>query len=451
MENTNIQLSKEEHALRNGKIAPLFRRFAIPGVVGLLFLGIQSIIDGIILGNYLGANALASVSLILPCYSLMVALSIVIGIGCQTLVSISLGKMDRQGANDALRSGSTFIFTLSIVAALTLYFFAYEIASAIGANSVLIDGSVNYIRGLSPFIPVMTIFFFCDYTLKALGKPIYAMSIMSLSVVLNITFDLLFITQFNMGTMGAGLATGMAFSVGMLCSLPIVLMQRQRINIFEGRFKWSLVGRMFYNGSSEGVTELSSGVSILLFNITMMHYLGEVGVAAFTALEYILFVCITVFLGISDGIIPIVGYNYGAKQFDRIKQVLKLGVKVNSLIGLTLFTILMLFGEQIVSLFFSSADAKVVEIATSGTKIYAFAFLFNGLNILASSYFTAIANAKISIIISLLRGGVLIVPAVLLLPMLIGIEGIWLAIPLAEALTIVVSYLLVRRSIKGLR
>lgn len=234
-------------------------------------------------------------------------------------------------------------------------------------------------------------------------------------------------------------------------SLPIVLSQREKVNVFKGKFNIRLVGQMFYNGSSEGVAELSSGISILLFNVTMMRYLGEDGVAAFTALSYILFVCITVFIGISDGIIPIISYNFGAKNSQRISAVLKLALKTNFVIGLSIFILLVLFGRHFVQLFFTSESTTVVDIAANGTYIYAFAFLCNGLNILASSYFTAMANAKISIIISLLRGILLIAPLVYVLPLLLGVEGVWLAVPLAELGTLIVSYFLVRKSIATIK
>lgn len=446
MENGFV-LSREERELREGKIGKLFRKFAIPGVIGLLFLGIQAIIDGVILGNFVGANALASVSLVLPCYSFMAAIAIVMGVGCQTLVSIRLGEMNRQGANNALVSALLFILGFSFFTGFLIWVSAPQIAWLLGANEVLLPGAVSYMRALSPFFPVVVVLFYCDYVLKALGNPLYSMGVMVTTVVLNVVLDMLFIVTFGMGTFGAGIATGLAFSGGLLLSFPLVWRERQKVDIRKGKFSWKLVRQMFYNGSSEGMAELSSGISILLFNITMMRYLGESGVAAFTALEYILFICITIFLGISDGVIPIVSYNYGAGNHRRIRRVLSLAALTNLTLGGILFVGLLLFGEQIVGLFFRSGETEVIRIASQGTAIYAFAFLFNGLNILASSYFTAMANARVSIIISLLRGLILVAPAILFLPMLIGIEGVWLAVPLAEFLTLLVSAWLVRRSL----
>lgn len=450
MNNNDTALSTAELQLRDGAIGPLFRKYAIPGVVTLLFVGLQTIIDGVVLGNFVGANALASVSLILPCYSFIGALAIVMGVGCQTLISINLGRQNRQGANDALRSAAIFLIFFAIVASATAYIFAPEISSLLGANDALRQGSIDYFRALVPFFPLIVAMFFSDYVIKSLGRPVYSMVIMSVTVILNIGLDLLFIGVWNMGTMGAGLATGLAFTVGAAFNLPVVLRSKRIVNISRGHFAWRTVGTMLYNGSSEGLSELSAGISTLLFNLALMFYLGESGVAAFTAINYVFFIGTIIFVGISDGVIPIVSYNFGARQFKRIKITLRMAALTNSAIGVSLFLLLSLFGEQVISLFFRGEESQVIAIAANGTTIYAFAFLVNGLNILSSSYFTAMANAKLSVIISLLRGLIFLAAAIYILPMIFGIGGIWYAVPLAEILTFAVSILLVRRSLHKL-
>lgn len=442
-------LSETESMLATGAINKLFRRFAIPGVVGLLFLGIQTVIDGIMLGNFVGSNALASVGLVLPCYSFIAAVSVIIGIGCQTLVSINLGRQDRAGANNALTSGFIAIAFFTTLFAILLFVFAPHIPQLLGANTVLASDSVAYLRALSPFFPIIGVMFFSDYILKSMGHPIYSMVIMSGTVIANILLDLLFIVVFEMGVTGAGFATGLAFLLGSLCSLPIIFNRNNLISVQSGRFNMKLVWQMLYNGSSEGVSEFSSGISVIMFNIVIMKYLGENGVAAFVAINYVFFIGITVFLGISDGIIPIISYNYGANRWDRIKEALKLAFKTNLIIGITLFVLLMFFGEYLISIFFNSNDTEVLQLAINGAHIYAFAFLLNGFNILSTSYFTAMSNAKISIIISLCRGLVFVAICIWLLPEIFGVGGIWVAVPIAELLTFAVSVFLVRRSLKA--
>ena len=422
-------------------------KYALPGVAGLLFLGIQSVIDGIVLGRFVGANALASVNLVLPCYSLISAFAIVMGIGGQTLVSISLGRGDKQEANNALRSVFVFLLGMSVVVSLVIFLSAGKIASFLGANEVLLPDAVHYIRALVPFFPLLCAMFFGDYIIKAMGHPLYATSVMGMTVVLNIVLDLVFVAVLGWGVMGAGLATGIAFTMGACFNVPRLFSRHEVVAVQCGRYDRRLVWNAFYNGSSEGMSELSVAITVFLFNITMMRYLGESGVAAFTAINYILFIGTTVFLGISDGIIPIIGYNYGARQQERIKSILKLAARTNSLIGIGLFLLLLLFGEQVIGLFFKDHGSEAFEIASRGVSIYCFAFLLCGLNILASSYFTAIGNAKISIIISALRGLVFVGIGILVLPAVFSIDAIWYDVPIAEICTLSVSFWLVRRSL----
>lgn len=438
---------EREKLLLTGEIPRLFMKYALPGVAGLLFLGIQSVIDGIVLGRFVGANALASVNLVLPCYSLISAFAIVMGIGGQTLVSISLGRGDKQEANNVLRSVFVFLLGMSVVVSLVIFLSAGKIASFLGANEVLLPDAVHYIRALVPFFPLLCAMFFGDYIIKAMGHPLYATSVMGMTVVLNIVLDLVFVAVLGWGVMGAGLATGIAFTMGACFNVPRLFSRHEVVAVQRGRYDRRLVWNAFYNGSSEGMSELSVAITVFLFNITMMRYLGESGVAAFTAINYILFIGTTVFLGISDGIIPIIGYNYGARQQERIKSILKLAARTNSLIGIGLFLLLLLFGEQVIGLFFKDHGSEAFEIASRGVSIYCFAFLLCGLNILASSYFTAIGNAKISIIISALRGLVFVGIGILVLPAVFGIDAIWYDVPIAEICTLSVSFWLVRRSL----
>lgn len=431
---------EREKLLLTGEIPRLFMKYALPGVAGLLFLGIQSVIDGIVLGRFVGANALASVNLVLPCYSLISAFAIVMGIGGQTLVSISLGRGDKQEANNALRSVFVFLLGMSVVVSLVIFLSAGKIASFLGANEVLLPDAVHYIRALVPFFPLLCAMFFGDYIIKAMGHLLYATSVMGMTVVLNIVLDLVFVAVLGWGVMGAGLATGIAFTMGACFNVPRLFSRHEVVAVQRGRYDRRLVWNAFYNGSSEGMSELSVAITVFLFNITMMRYLGESGVAAFTAINYILFIGTTVFLGISDGIIPIIGYNYGARQQERIKSILKLAARTNSLIGIGLFLLLLLFGEQVIGLFFKDHGSEAFEIASRGVSIYCFAFLLCGLNILASSYFTAIGNAKISIIISALRGLVFVGIGILVLPAVFGIDAIWYDVPIAEICTLSVSF-----------
>ncbi len=431
---------------RTAPIPQLFCKYAVPGVIGILLMGMQTVVDGIILGNFAGAEALAGVNLALPFFSFIVALSVVLGVGCQTIVSVCMGRMDRHGADNALASGFWALAGISTVSAGLLLIFGPRLICYMGAEGDLLREALAYMQTLLPFFPFIAVMFFCDYMLKAMGRTFLSMGIITLIVSLNIGFDLLFIAVFGWGTWGAGLGTGMAFFAGMLLALPGIWGRGNMISVLRGKWRWKLVGRMLYNGASEGFSELSTGITALLFNIAVIKYMGIDGLTALAVVNYVLFIGVMIFLGISDGIIPVISYNHGAGLRDRIREVFRLAVKVNVVIGLVVCVVLSLFGERIILLFFREGNTASVQIAVGGLACYAVAFLINGFNILSSSFFTAIENAKTSIVVSLSRSLLFSSVGILLFPLLFGSQGIWLAVPVAELCTFLAALILLKRS-----
>lgn len=434
-----ISVSAKHTELTTAGIRGLFWKYALPGVIGLLFLGIQTVIDGMVLSHFSGSKALASVNLVLPCYNFMIAVAVVVAIGCQAFIGIRLGQSDLRAANHALNTAFYFLVIFSATVSLLIFSLSEPIVNLLGADDSLREGSVSYIRALVPFFPALTLMFLGDYMLKIAGRPVYATCVMSGTVLLNIALDLLFIGKWQWGSFGAGLATGIAFTVGALGNVPLLFDRKRPLCVQKGRFRWGILRQMFYNGSSEGVSELSAGITVFMFNLVLMKHMGSDGVAAFTALGYVLFIGVTVFLGISDGIIPVISYNFGNGKRERVKHTVFLAARTNLIIGIGLFVLLWMAGESLMAFFFQSDEAGVLNMAGKGAVVYAFAFLFNGLNILASGYFTAIGAARLSVIVSLSRGLLFIGIGLFLLPLWLGVEGIWFVIPVAEFCTLLVS------------
>ncbi len=439
-----------EHLLATGKMKPLLLRYTIPGAVGLVFFSLQSIVDGIIVGNYVGSDALASVSLVMPSYTLLTAIAIIVGIGSQAQMSISMGQRDYAKAKSAFKTGLLSIIVFAALFSIVINLFSEQVAGLLGAKENLTDYVTAYITGLMPFAVTIVCFYFFDYTLKALGHPRFAMLVMTSSVLLNAVMSILFVTRFGLGIFGVALATGLTTLIGCILSGIVVFRQIQSsegLGKAKSHFSWRLFGRIFYNGSSEGVAEIAMGIALFLFNITLMQYAGKDAVAAFSVINYMIFIGTSIFLGVSDGAIPVMSFNYGAGLWNRIGEVIKLVVRGNFIIG-TLFLILLWgFGETVISLFLKDSNPAVAEMARDGSKIIGFAFLANGFNIFASSFFTAIDNAKYSLVIAAMRGLVFVVIGILILPQIFGVSGIFLTIPFAELMTFIVSSTLLRRMI----
>lgn len=437
-----------EQLLATGKMGPLIARYTIPGAVGLVFFSLQAIVDGIIVGNYLGADALAGVSLMTPAYTLLTALALIIGIGTQAQMSIGMGQQDYGKSKSALKSGLLFLGSFAILFSIVINSFPQAVASLLGSEGVLLNYSTDYIKGVMPFMLPNACFYFFDYVLKALGHPRFSMIVMVSSVLMNIGLSIFFVTGLDMGTFGVGLATGLSMLTGCILSGYVAWKQlRSHTNLGKcrGHFNWRLLGRIFYNGSSEGVSEIAMGITLFLFNITLLQYAGKEGVAAFSIINYIIFIGTSILLGISDGSVPIVSYNFGANHWDRIKQALKIVYRTNLIIGLIFISILWIFGENIVSLFLDESSAIVSGMAVNGARIMGFAFLLNGFNIFTSSFFTALDNAKWSLLIAGMRGFIFIVIGINVWPLILDVTGIWITIPIAELLTAVIAALLLRR------
>lgn len=434
--------SNKRELLEKGSVSSVFLKYAIPSLVTVMFFGFQSLVDGVLVGNYLGADALGGVNIILPLFSFIMVLALVLGVGSQTLVSLGIGENNEKKSQDAMTTGFFAIIVVSVLASLVLFLFGEVFVRLLGADERLLPYALSYVQGLMPFILFITLSFYSDAMLKSMGYPKLSMLIMSSVVLVNIALSLYFVAVLGWGTFGAGIATGVAFALGFFASSFITFNPKRHLSMLKGRFDFSLLRHAFYNGSSEGMSELAAAVSILVINLTVMEMLGAEGVAAFTAINYINFIGILLFLGISDGLIPVLSYNYGARNYGRVKQLFWFVASVNTAIGVAVFIILQCYGDLVIQLFFDKSSASGVatlDIAAQGMSIVSFVFLMNGLNILIISFFTALGDARSSIIVSVLRGAVFLVVAVAFLPMIAGINGIWMAIPLAEFLALCIA------------
>lgn len=433
----------DQKILGTEKLSKLFIKFTIPSITGMIFVGIQGIIDGLFVGNLLGGNALASVNLVQPYMQIIMAAALIISVGAQSIIGINLGKGESEKAQNIFRTASILLILISILVTILGVFFSEKIALILGANEVLLEGSSTYIQIISYFTSFIAIMFLFEMVVRVIGKPNISLVSMIISVVLNIVLDYLLINKFNLGIKGAALATGISYTMAFLINMIPFVSKKTIINLYKGRFDKSVLFQMIYNGSSEGVSSISNAISMFLFNTALMKIAGENGIAAFSIINYIAQVGYMVLFGISDGIRPIISYNFGAENENRVNKTLKISIIVNIIIGAIIFIVMSTFSKQLIEIFLK--DGKyVVEIASTGAKIYGIAFLFNGTNILISSYFTAIDDPKNSIIVAMSRGIVFILIGIVILPYIFGINGIWMTIVFADIITILLCYRLLK-------
>lgn len=431
--------SKEERFMATGNLTRLFFTFSIPGVCGILFISLQTLADGILLGRFAGASHMAAVNVALPAFSVLLAMSLVMAVGCETLVSIAMGRGRRASANNAFTTAACLSAGVSVLWGGILFTFAPAIAALCGADATLQPLCVTYLRTLAPFFPTVSLLFLTDYTLKSLGRPVYAVGVMSGVVVLNVLLDLLFIVALGWGIFGAALATGISYSTGLLFDAVPLCRGRMALSLFRGRFRTHLVGRLLYCGSAEGFSECAVGIAIMAFNITLMRYAGAEGIAAYTILNYMLYVATAIFLGTADGIRPVIGYNFGRRQQPRVRGIVLRGLAAVAVMGAGLAGCLFFGGETALRHFFNPDDAAVATMAAQGSRIFAWGIALQGVNILVIGYFTSIGQARTAAILAVVRSFVLVVAGLAVFPTLWGVDGIWVVLPVAETLTLCVT------------
>lgn len=428
----------ENNILLTDKISNLFIKFTIPSIIAMSISGAQSLIDGLFLGRYVGANALASISVAQPFISSIFGLSLIIAIGSTSLIGVEIGRGNIEKSQNIMRT--TLIATLitSLIITFLGVVFNSKIAVFLGSNDVLLKDTALYIKNVSLFSIFMCFSLVFGVLTRVVGRPDLAMKANVVSLLANVLLNTLLVKYFNLGVLGASLSTAFAFASGLIISIKPFLNKNTIINVFSGRFNLHHLASLLYNGSSEGVSSLSYSITSFIFNKAFMEIAGENGVSAFTAISYLSMFATLTIDGIATGIGPIISYNYGANKKSRVKELLKLSCKITVGFGVTVFLIIILFNKNLIGLFIAN-EQNVMELAIEGSRIYAFSFLANGLNIVLSGYFTSIGNASVSAMVSASRGIVFIVLGILIMPKIFGINGVWFTVPFAELMTLVIA------------
>lgn len=424
--------------LSKDNLGKIILKYGIPSIATMWIFALYTIVDGFFIGKFLGANELAAVNIVMPYVNLSFALGIMIAIGGATIISISLGERNFEKAHKIYSLSLELFMILGGILGGIGIFFPDKIVNILGANKIITDDASIYLFYLSFF----TVFYLLSYGLEIFvridGNTFYSLICIIIGALLNIVLDYLFIIKFNMGIMGAGLATGIA-QFGTAISLAYYLFFKST------KLKFSFIKidvlqtlKVLYNGSSEFLTEIATGIVIMAFNINIINIIGEKGVSAFGIISYISTLVTMTMIGFSQGLQPVISYNYGAKNFKRIKKTMKISSITVVSLGIFFFLICNIFTKEIISLFIKD-DINLFEITKSAINLYSFTYILMGINIIISAYFTSIEDAFISALLSVLRGMIFINVLLFTFPKFLGIKGIWLVAPINEFLSMGVS------------
>ncbi len=432
MSKTRIQLSDHFTYKR-------LLRFVLPSIIMMIFTSVYGVVDGLFVSNFAGKAAFAAVNLIMPVPILLGALGFMLGTGGSAIVAKTLGEGKRQLANQYFSMLVLVAFVGAAVLAVTGTVLIRPLALLLGADGEMLGHCVTYGRIILISLPFITLQNIFKSFLVTAERPSLGLKITIAAGVTNMVLDLLFVGVLDLGVAGAAAATVISETVG--GCVPLVYFLRPNSSLLRlerPQIAWRILGHACANGSSELMTNVSMSVVNMLYNIQLMRFAGENGVAAYGTIMYVNFFFVAAFIGYSIGMAPVVGFNHGARNHMELRNVFRKSLRLILIAGAAM-TVLGLLLSGVLAKIFVGYDGELLELTRRGFRIYCSSFLIMGFNIFGSAFFTALGSGLISALISFLRTLVFQVMAVLLLPLLLGIDGIWLAILMAEILALAVT------------
>lgn len=414
-------------------------RFVLPSIVMMIFTSIYGVVDGLFVSNYVGKTAFAAVNLVMPLLMMLSALGFMMGTGGSAIVAKTLGEGDKERAD---RYFSMMVYvTLAGGMALTVLglVFLRPIVTALGAEGEMIGQCLVYGRislASLTFFMVQNVF---QSFFVAAEKPHMGLGVMVAAGVTNMVLDYLFIVVLGWGIAGAAAATAAGETVGGI--VPLIYFSRKNTSLLrltKTGIKGKILLKACTNGSSELMTNLSMSLVNMLYNVQLMKLAGEDGVAAYGVIMYVNFIFLATFIGYSIGSAPVVGYHFGARNHNELKNLFQKSMRLIGGWGVLLMLLAFVLSGPLAQ-FFVGYDTELLAMTSHGLRLYALAFLVSGFNIYGSAFFTALNNGLVSAVISFLRTLVFQMAAVLILPMLLGLNGIWLAVLVAELLALGVT------------
>ena len=421
-------------------------KFVIPTVVMMIFTSIYGVVDGLFVSNFVGKTPFAAINIIFPLIMILGGFGFMLGTGGTAIVAKTMGLGERDRANEYF----TFIIIATAVGGVILailgIIFIEPIAILFGAEGEMLMYAIKYGRivllGL-PFFMLQNSF--QNFFITA-ERPKLGLAVTVAAGVTNIVLDALFIAIFKWGIIGAAVATASSQFVGGVIPVAYFLFTKKAAIKFTKTHAYWKVLQTCFNGSSELLSNISMSVVTIFYNYQLLRFAGEDGVAAYGVIMYVNFVFISMFIGFVIGAAPIVSFHYGAGNTDELKSLRRKSTNITIIGGATMLAVALLLSRLLCRLFVGY-DEALYELTLRGFTIFAFSYLVTGFNIFGSSFFTALNNGGVSAIISFLRTLVFQISAVLILPLIMGLDGIWFAIIVAEVLSSVVTifFLILKR------
>lgn len=413
-------------------------KYTLPTVVMMMFFSLYTIVDGMFISKFVGANALSATNIVYPVINILIGIGVMFATGGSAIVAKTMGENKNEDAREYFTIITISAIVVGIIVEIICIIFMKDIIYALGSTESLYYNCKEYLFFMIIFTPFIILKLYFDYFLVTAGVANLGLLSSVAGGILNIVLDYVFIVQFNMGVRGAALATCIGYVVPSLVGIIYFFNKKNLLHFVKPKLNMNVILRSCSNGISEMVTQISSALTTFLFNIVMIKFLGEDGVAAITIMLYIQFLLNSAYLGFTSGVSPRISYNYGRQDEKQVENLFKYSLIIICVFGLVTFFMSRAMSEILISLF-AEKGSSLFDISHNGFMIFSIAFLVAGINIFGSGMFTAFSNGKISAILSFMRTFVFFLMGIFILPRIMGVNGVWLVVPFAEVSTMIVS------------
>ena len=429
-------------------ISKLLIQQAIPASIGILVMSLNILIDTIFVGQWIGSEAIAAINVVLPVSFFIAALGMAIGVGGASIISRSLGEKNIVKAEQTFGNQITLTFLITILVVIFGLFFVNQIIPIFGGKGSLFSLAKTYYVIVMYGVPVLAFCMMANNTIRAEGKPKNAMYAMLLPSISNLTLDYILIKVFGMGMMGAAWATSLSYGV---CATYIIYFFLSGQSILRPKLSnffinYNTVLQITSLGSVTLVRQAMVSLTVLLVNNILFTIGGESSITVYAIISRMLMFATFPIFGITQGFLPIAGYNYGAKNWLRVRNIINTSILYSSVLATIVFLLIFFYSDFIPQIF--SKDVIVSEQTPMALRYVFMALPIIGIQLIGAAYFQAIGKAKPALLLTLSRQGFFFIPLLFLLPPYIGIDGVWLSFPIADLLSTLVTIYFLNRSIR---
>lgn len=441
---------KTANSLGSDNIGRLLIQYSIPAIIATASASLYNIIDRVFIGHGVGPYAISGLSLTLPFMNITTAFGALVGIGASTMVSIRLGQRNRQGATHILGNAVMLNLIIGLLVAFAGFIFLDPVLSAMGASPKTLPYARMFMQVILLGNVFSHLYLGLNNIMRSSGYPRKAMTITLITVGINLALAPIFIFLFEWGIRGAALATVVAQLSGAVLGLVHFFRRDSNVHFLPGyqRLNMNIVKEIFSVGMATFLMFISASLVVLLINRSLGKYGGDFAIGAYGIINSILSLIVMVVLGFTQGMQPIAGFNFGAQQYDRVRQVFKITLVAGTVVTTFGFLISMIFPRQIASVF--TDNQELINLSASGLRYVLMVFPIVGFQMVTSNFFQSIGKAHISMILSLSRQVLFLIPAMLILSRLYGLNGVWVSMPVSDFLASLLTFVVLRYQMKKL-